>query len=432
MPIAASGLTDVGRQRQANEDYLLMEPSLGLYVVCDGMGGHAAGEYASQRAAEIVLETVRTQHALLEGLERGTVRPEAVAALLRAGIEAACAEIFDTAQREHGRRGMGTTCTAAILRADKLIVGHVGDSRLMLHRSGEVSQLTQDHTFVAEALRQGVLKPGDAGVKQYGNIVTRAVGPQRSVLVDTAVYDIVGGDTLLFCSDGLHQYFHSAPELAVFLQAKQLEDIPAALIRLANERGGSDNITAAVVRVVAGGQTDAERGRSQDVLRDLDTLRRIELMQELSAPEIMRLAQAFTTVHFEAGDLVLREGDGSEHLYVIVQGSVEILRGDRLIAKLGEGDHFGEMALLNLRPRSATVRATARCRMMAIERAELYAALRQDGMLAAKFFWKMAQTLSLRLDDAYAMDMVGREAVDARDTMRFGEYPSRPAVGRPA
>src|SRR5690606_15074529 len=118
-----------------------------------------------------------------------------------------------------------------------------------------------------------------------------------------------------------------------------------------------------------------------------------------------------------------------ERLYVIVQGQVEVSRGGQLVAKLREGSHFGEMALLNLRPRSATVRALGRSRMMTIDRAELYAFLRQDGMLAAKFFWKMAQTLSLRLDDAYAMNQAGREAADARDTMRFGAYPSLPVRG---
>jgi serine/threonine protein phosphatase PrpC len=426
--IIAFGSTDLGRERTLNEDAMLMEPALGLFVVCDGMGGHAAGEVASNKTAQVVREVLAQKQELLVGLDRGTVKPEAVAAVLRHGIELACQQVFDEAARDRAKRGMGTTCTAAVVRAGKLMMAHVGDSRLALCRNGQTSQLSQDHTFVAEAIKQGVLKPGDPRGQKFSNVVTRAVGPQRSVLVDTAVFDVVMGDTILLCSDGLHQYFDRLEELGGYLSAPALEAIPGTLIALANERGGSDNITSIVIRAVEDGPpaTDDEKKRTSDVLENIDAIRHVELMRELTMAEVMRLAQAFVTVRFDAGDFIVEEGESSERLYVVVTGSVEVLRGDRRIAKLPAGSHFGEMALLNLRPRSATVRATEDCRMLTIDRVSLYELLRHDGMLAAKFFWKMAQILSLRLDDAYAVGAPDVEMDTARTTLVFGEYPGLP------
>ncbi len=426
MSISSCAKTDVGRERTLNEDSHLADPDLGLFVVCDGMGGHAAGEIASSRAAATVRRSLEEKRELLAGLDRGAVRPEAIAAVLRQGIERACQEIYDEATADKSKRGMGTTCTAAVVRAGKLVLAHVGDSRLVVCRGGQVSQLSQDHTFVAEAIRQGVLKADDPRAQQYSNVVTRAVGPQRSVMVDTAVFDVVSGDTLLLCSDGLHQYFPDAAELAIMLGAPKVESIPDALIGLANERGGSDNITAIVVRIPTNQLSAAEKKRTSNVLKNIDALRHIELMHELTMAEIMRLAQSFSEIQVDAGDFVVREGDVSENLYVVVTGSVEVLRGERKIANLGAGSHFGEMALLNLRPRSATVRATSTCRMLTIDRERLYEFMRHDGLLAAKFFWKMAQILSLRLDDAYDMEGEPPKADTGRNTLRFGHYPRIP------
>jgi CRP-like cAMP-binding protein len=176
--------------------------------------------------------------------------------------------------------------------------------------------------------------------------------------------------------------------------------------------------------------TDAEKKRTDDVLKNIDAIRCVELMRELTMAEVMRLAQAFTEVRFDAGDFSVKEGEISEHLYVLVAGAVEVLRGDRRIATLPAGSHFGEMALLNLRPRSATVRATEPCRMLTIDRQSLYDFLRHDGMLAAKFFWKMAQILSLRLDDVYEVGTPHAEVEATRNTIRFGQYPRVP--GEPA
>jgi serine/threonine protein phosphatase PrpC len=428
VPIAAFGTTDVGRERTLNEDFMLMAPELGLFVVCDGMGGHAAGEVASSMTARIVHDALAQRPELLAGLDRGTVRPEAIAAALRQGVELACQQVFDAAAKDRAKRGMGTTCTAAVIRAGKLIMAHVGDSRLLLCRRGQVSQLSQDHTFVAEAIKQGVLRPGDPRAEKFGNVVTRAVGPQRTVLVDVAVLDVVVGDTVVLCSDGLHQYFPDPDELARHLDASALDAIPSTLVALANERGGSDNITALVARITSdeAAASESEKRRTDDVLKNIDVIRHVELMRELTMAEVMRLAQAFEDERFDAGDFILREGEISEHLYVLVKGSVEVTRGERRLATLPAGSHFGEMALLNLRPRSATVRALEDCRMLTIDRQSLYDFLKHDGMLAAKFFWKMAQILSLRLDDAYEIDAPRAELDAARTTIRFGQYPSVP------
>ncbi|MCA9615343.1 MAG: serine/threonine-protein phosphatase, partial [Myxococcales bacterium] len=161
------GRTDVGRTRSHNEDFFLVDEALGLYVVCDGMGGHAAGEVASRTAAE----TIRSALA-------GVADDPAVAGpALRAAVERANQSVHELGKADRSKRGMGTTCTAMLARGGKAILAHVGDSRLYVARHGELHQLSNDHTFLAEAVRQGVLTPEQAKASDHGNIVTRAVGP---------------------------------------------------------------------------------------------------------------------------------------------------------------------------------------------------------------------------------------------------------------
>jgi serine/threonine protein phosphatase PrpC/CRP-like cAMP-binding protein len=374
--------------------------ALGLFIVCDGMGGQNAGEVASRMAIEAIRRVVSDGFAADEAAGAPAPGPERMAALLRAALETACAEVFDAAAADPSKTGMGTTCSALLVRGGKAVLGHVGDSRLYLCRGGNLLQLSEDHTWIAEAIKQGVFTPEEAASSPYRSVILRAIGKDRTVLVDTLVFDVVLGDTLLLCSDGFYQYAPDPGELSELLSAPDAEEIPARLIALANERGGSDNITTIVLRACETTANAAERGRSNEVLAGLGALRQIELMRDLTMAEVVKLKQAFQEASFPAGALVISEGEVSDNLFVIVQGTCEVLRAGHRIATLPAGAHFGEMALLSSRPRSASVRALEPCRMLAVDRTRLYAFLQQDAMLAAKFFWKLATTLSARLDEA--------------------------------
>lgn len=302
-------------------------------------------------------------------------------------------------------------------------MGHVGDSRLYLARGGQVYQLSEDHTFVQEAIRRGLMTPAQAQESGHQNIVTRAVGPSPSVLVDTLVFDVLPGDTLLLCSDGLHDYVNDAGELAAALSGGRLSNVGTELIATANERGGADNITAIVVRAGAV-EADAQSQRVEEVVAALDTLGHVLLFSDLDMKELVKVANAFRPVDLEPDRVVVREGDVNETLFVIVHGAVSVSRNGAELAVLRAGNHFGEMALLSRRPRSATVHTLEASRLLMLERDRFYELMQGDPVLSAKFLWRLAQTLSLRLDDVYVQQERESENEAKRVTQRYGLFPS--------
>ena len=412
--IEAAGLTDVGRTREHNEDFFLSDRELGLHVVCDGMGGHASGEVASRQAAETVREAVTRDPRFAAD------DPAGWEAGLREAITAATAFVHGGGGADHRKRGMGTPCTVLLLRGSRAVLAHVGDSRLYLARDGQIHQLSHDHTFVAEALRAGVITADQAADSPHGNVLTRAGGPQASVLVDTLPFDVIPGDTLLLCSDGLHQYVGPAGrELLDALAAGDFAGLPARLVDFANERGGDDNITALAVRMVAAPPN--EEHRVSQKIADLATLRRIHLFCELSMRELSQLCACLESHVFAPEELIVEQGDVTDGLYVIVEGEVEVLRDEVKLASLATGAHFGEMALLNQRPRTATVRAKDHCRILQLPCQAFHGVVQHDQVVGVKVLWRLAQTLSLRLDEAYETP---RQREHARTTLNFGLYPS--------
>ncbi|PRP99032.1 cyclic nucleotide-binding domain-containing protein [Enhygromyxa salina] len=405
MQIHGYGETDVGRSRSHNEDHILVEPALGLFVVCDGMGGHAAGEVASETAAKAVHRHVASQSHVLSGFDGSSEACEAVEAVLRTAIQSASAEVFDLARAGQGRHGMGTTCIALIVVGGKGFMGHVGDSRMYMVRGGRVWQLSQDHTFFNDAVRNGMMSFEEARSSPWANMVTRGVGIQRSVAVDTLVFDVVANDTLLLCSDGLTAYLQEHHEIASVLSDPALPGLPKKLVRLANERGGGDNISAIVVRGVTEMPTHSDDdARRIKVTQNLQTLRHIALFMDLGDPEIVRLFNKFQAFEHPPGAVIIKEGDDTDSMFVIVEGDVQIVRAGKVVATLTRGAHFGEMGLLNQRPRSATVTVTSPTQILVLERRAFNEVLREDTGLAAKLLYKLAQILSLRLDESFQGD----------------------------
>ena len=242
------GATDVGRRRDHNEDAFLCDDDLGLWVVADGMGGHAAGEVASQEAIDTIFGMVTRGKRTLE-LHGDLSEEKARAArrLLEGAVQAATYIIFAIAELDPGKAGMGTTISAMMRAGNYAVLAQVGDSRIYRVRSTEVTQLTEDHTMVAWQLKQGLITPEEAKRSKQRNVITRAVGNRDYVQVDTVIIECELGDLYLLCSDGLHGYLRSEelPELV----AVGGGDAVKKLIKLANRRGGKDNITAVLVEV---------------------------------------------------------------------------------------------------------------------------------------------------------------------------------------
>lgn len=401
MIIHGYGESDIGRCRDNNEDYILVEPDLGLFLVCDGMGGCAAGEVAAESTAKAVRRHVEANFGILKEFDGSPEACGAVEAMLRTAIQNASDEVFQLSLSDPEKHGMGTTCIALIVAGDKAFMGHVGDSRMYLARNGHLWQLSQDHTFFNDAVCNGRMSYQEASESPWAGLITRAVGIQRSVFVDTLVFDIIEEDTVLLCSDGFTNYMEECEEIAQLLSRPALEDLPGHLVRLANERGGGDNVSVVVVRSLPEMPArDYDSARRIKVTQGLQTLRHIVLFEDLADYELVRLFAKFKTVKHDSGDVVIREGDETDSMFVIVEGEVQVSRNGKILATLGRGAHFGEMSLLNQQPRSATVAVTSSAQLLVLERKLFNEVLREDIALAAKLLYKLAQILSMRLDNS--------------------------------
>ncbi|WP_041448112.1 Stp1/IreP family PP2C-type Ser/Thr phosphatase [Anaeromyxobacter sp. Fw109-5] len=249
LSVTARGLTDVGRRRDHNEDALLVDDDLHLYVVADGMGGHAGGGTASRLAVDTIQRTLRAARARApDAFAPELPESSPLPGVLRGAVEQACAVIHAAAQADPELAGMGTTVTAVLLDGRSAFVAHVGDSRCYLLRGARIQQVTEDHSLVNEQVKAGALTAAEAKHSRFKNIITRSVGFEREVLVDLAAFALAPGDAIVVCCDGLTNLVEDDEILRVVTEAP-LEDAPPRLVALANARGGDDNITVIAVRV---------------------------------------------------------------------------------------------------------------------------------------------------------------------------------------
>lgn len=249
MKIESSGCSDVGKVRENNEDSYLIEEARGLYLVADGMGGHLGGKTASTMAVNTILEAVEDQYAeLVEEARAEPVESSMLPRLLADAIRKACSTIFERAAADPELRGMGTTVTAMLVLEGRAFVAHVGDSRCYLYRDQGVTQVTDDHSLVNEQIKAGILTEEQAAESHLKNIITRSVGFERDVSVDTLILSLQEGDRFLLCSDGLSNLVNDA-EIGEALGAMALESVPESMVQLANDRGGDDNITVVCLSI---------------------------------------------------------------------------------------------------------------------------------------------------------------------------------------
>jgi serine/threonine protein phosphatase PrpC len=266
MKLAVYGLSDVGLSRDHNEDSISWDIELGLIMLADGMGGHNAGEIASELAVTAIRD------ALLDVLTPEMLDTKLIKSdeALREAVVYANEEIHEQANRRIECAGMGTTVVITLFHDDKVTYAHVGDSRIYRLRHGEYKQLTQDHSLVQEMIDNGYLSQEEAMISSSRNLITRALGIAPEVEVDVKTEVLDGDDVYLLCSDGLSDLL-SEQDMARILteQRDRLGDAAQHLVDLANERGGNDNIS--VILVAMHEAFSDERGLSPSESQELET-----------------------------------------------------------------------------------------------------------------------------------------------------------------
>jgi serine/threonine protein phosphatase PrpC len=427
MELSFWAATDVGRKREHNEDNFLLDKKLSLFVVADGMGGHASGEVASNLAVHEFRNAVDSRRDLLEGFARadGTVRAQEVLGLLEQAVQTACAAIFARGRLEQDKRGMGTTISSLLLAGDRGFIAHVGDSRIYLLRQGQVIQLTEDHSLVNELIRRGKVTKENLGQSPYSaykNAVTRAVGVYETVQVDTIDFDVLPGDQFLLCSDGLHSYLDDE-KVREFFGNEEITQIPKLLIDHANGAGGQDNITAIAVRM-ARDTGETVDPRAEELTRKIEVLKQMPLFRHLTYKEIIRVLNLTEVSDFGAGEDILKEDEPGDELYILLRGRIRLHKDGAFITTLLPGSHLGEMALVDRTPRSVTATAEERSRLLILRRRDFYEIIRKDPPLSVKLLWSFVQVLAERLRKTTA-DLSGARqeasAADLTDDVFFDE-----------
>jgi serine/threonine protein phosphatase PrpC len=244
MNLIAGYKTDIGRKRKQNQDNGISVPDLGLFIVADGMGGHQGGETASAMVVESVPAIVKKK------TKKKNWDPKVV---LAEAIREANSTIYKKASEQNTLQGMGTTTTSLLFSQNILTLGHVGDSRCYYIRENAIWQLTRDHSLVAEKIRAGLITPEEARTDQMKNVITRSVGFESHVDVDTYEFEVQNGDVFLVCSDGLSGFLEDDKMLELITpfckEQKSIDETLQSLIDGANNNGGEDNISALLVKV---------------------------------------------------------------------------------------------------------------------------------------------------------------------------------------
>ena len=239
--------------RQNNEDRFAVDLSLNLFILCDGMGGQAAGEVASKLGVDTILEHCRqaAQEPALEVFGGSQSEFSEMTNRLASGIRLSNKAIHEAADQSPTTSGMGSTVVAARLTGNVLSVAHVGDSRIYLFHEGELRQLTQDHSLVMEQVRRGLLSPEEAEQSELANVIMRALGAEPTVEVDLDEHWVNEGDQVLLCSDGLSRMVPDARIAPILTEPCTAQQAAERLVALANELGGEDNVTVILVRLEA-------------------------------------------------------------------------------------------------------------------------------------------------------------------------------------
>jgi serine/threonine protein phosphatase PrpC/CRP-like cAMP-binding protein len=417
--IEFAALTDVGRKRDQNEDNFLVDKKLALYVVCDGMGGHSAGEVASALAVRTVHDEVKREKELLDDYVAGKkggalVTKRDILNMLEFAVNRASSRVHAEAAKDEKKRGMGTTIVGILFAGAQAFIVHVGDSRLYLMREGVLEQVTEDHNVYNELLKRKKMTREQVEKLAPKNAITRAVGVYEHCEPESLVLDVTAGDRFLLCSDGLSQYFEDDLDgLAAQVGDPDADAAVKKLIDTANERGGSDNITAILVTLGEAGSRDEDRAKKLQLKRDL--LARMPLFRPLNDREILRVLQVTDVIVYEDAEPIMTEGERGEELFIVLEGTVDVIRGEAKLASLSPGEHVGEMALIRSQPRSATVKSSGRSELMVIRRSDFFEILRNEHQLAVKLLWQFLGVLADRLADTNRALGTAREELAAED-----------------
>jgi len=391
------GHSDVGKRREHNEDRFVVDNDLQLYAVCDGMGGHAAGDVAAEQATTIVRREVRRRWAEFEAVRKGQRDPVTLEPLVIDVAQRACREVFEHAANTPGHGNMGCTLTMLVVAGTVAIMAHIGDSRLYLVRDGQLYQLSHDHTMAAEMVRDGGLSPIQLKRSRFRNVLTRALGTHESVQVDTLLLELFPGDGFMICSDGFSNAWDDVSGLREALNKVSRHAVTHALVAEALERDGSDNITlvTAWVRTPA---PESQAARVTDIERRLGALTRAFVFRDLDLRDIATVLSACESKKYPRGAKLLEPGELCDRLIIPVYGRLALIQPGKAPVEIGPDTVLAATTLLQPRESRCGVRALEPTRVLTLSRTAFLHLARSRPQLGVELFERLGQWLSAELD----------------------------------
>ncbi len=390
------GLTHGGFARQRNNDAFVADDRLGLYVVSDGMGGQAAGGEAAQLTVTTVRDILRRQRSLLEAVGVGDTGPEALELLLQHALLEACAAVYNRACAAQGSAGMGATVSAVVIAGGHAVLAHVGNCRIYLLRQQKLEQLTRDHTLTAEHRR--ARGPAASQAPNSSQALSRVIGLQPSVGVDTLVMEVLPADRLLLCTDGYTRYLRDSRALGKQLATGSAATVATKLVEAAKLAGGEDNITCVVVSLA---DEQADPARNSAVIERYAALGQVFLFQDLGLPLLARVVSHSRRPRHQAGEVVVKAGEVCDQLMVVLAGEYILTRADVEVGRLSGGEHLGVTLLFHPRPARSTLRALTAGQLLVLPAEALQRLLRQRPWLGMGLLQRLGERISADLERSY-------------------------------
>ena len=382
--------TDVGLKRRHNEDALIALDDIGLFVVADGVGGRKAGELASALTIETFQNHAGVFAELLErfGREPTSANRNLILQSLLDTAQASSRRVFETGAQT-GHEGMTTTLVAALCGGGVAFIVHVGDSRAYLLRDGALRQLTEDHSLVNELKAQGnPVEPTGTSLR-YKNVITRAIGLYPSVQADTLAVELLDGDRILLCSDGLTDMV-SETRLLRHMRAPDTTRACESLVDEALAQGGKDNISVVVIEPDATLEPAAVSARA-------NVMQSLFLFRDLPHAARLRVGRILTERRIDEGEIVVEQDTLGHSLFVVMQGEVAVHLDGSEVARLGAGQHFGELALLEDTTRSASIVACTDTSLLELRRDDLRRYCATEPGVGNRILWRLIEALGERL-----------------------------------
>lgn len=391
MSHASHGYSQIGVNKDVNEDAYLIDAELGLFVVCDGVGGNVGGDEAAQLACRTIHDHLVNNRAELDKLAEQMDRDSAIKLLANA-VRVANTRVHNRSKEEDSRKGMACTVVAVMTFKKHAVVAHAGDSRAYLIRRGEVVQLTEDHTALNYQLKTGQISAAEAKeMTGKKSPIIRALGHKEFLEIDTLFLELMSGDKFILASDGVCGAFNDG-ELLKYTDNLSEDQIPEHMVALAKERGSHDDCTAMILTIESvGAENDANLAQKVEVLR------KIPLFHSLNYKEVVKILNIAEVRKYDEKDLMIKEGGTDANLYVLLSGEAEVVKKGDALATMRAGDFFGEMSLLDKAPRSADVRVTRKARALVVDRTKLVNLLTIEPAMGLKVVWMIARVLNLRL-----------------------------------